>query len=87
MSSLVVQIERTAPRCNWWRAKGPRRRRPGRTSDSVNWSPFNTVHLPQTFQIVADEIQGHPCGGCRTELQSAEAVVAKRLEEARRHWT
>ncbi|MCH2341464.1 major capsid protein [Pseudomonas sp. NPDC047963] len=45
--------------------------------------PFNTVHLPQVFQILADEIQGIRAVGSRTELQSVQAVVARRVEKAR----
>lgn len=45
--------------------------------------PFNTVHLPETFTIHADEIQGIRAFGSRTELQSAEAVVAARVRKCR----
>jgi hypothetical protein len=46
--------------------------------------PFNTVHLPQRFTIKADEIQGIRAFGQRTELQSVQDVVNKRLAKARR---
>lgn len=45
--------------------------------------PFNTIHLPQTFTIYADEIQGIRAFGSRTELQSAQAVVEARIRKAR----
>lgn len=45
--------------------------------------PVNCVHLPQEFTIYADEIQGIRAFGSRTELQSAQAVVAARVEKAR----
>lgn len=45
--------------------------------------PFNAVHLPQTFQILADEIQGIRAFGSRTELQGVQAVVAARIQKAR----
>ncbi|OLY76446.1 major capsid protein E [Pseudomonas sp. ATCC PTA-122608] len=46
--------------------------------------PFNTVHLPERFAIKADEIQGIRAFGSRTELQSVQDVVNKRLAKARR---
>lgn len=46
--------------------------------------PFNTVHLPERFTIKADEIQGIRAFGARTELQSVQDVVNKRLAKARR---
>ncbi|NUU35140.1 major capsid protein [Pseudomonas sp. C2B4] len=49
-----------------------------------NLIPFNTVHLPQRFTIKADEIQGIRAFGTRTELQSVQDVVNKRLAKARR---
>jgi hypothetical protein len=45
--------------------------------------PFNSVHLPETFTILADEIQGIRAFGSRTELQGVQAVVNQRLEKAR----
>ncbi|MFJ4193953.1 major capsid protein [Pseudomonas sp. NPDC089534] len=46
--------------------------------------PFNTVHLPERFTIKADEIQGIRAFGSRTELQSVQDVVNRRLAKARR---
>lgn len=40
--------------------------------------PFNCVHLPQTFTILADEIQGIRAFGSRTELQAVQDVVNAR---------
>lgn len=48
-----------------------------------NLIPFNTVHLPQRFAIKADEIQGIRAG-TRSELQSVQDVVNKRLAKCRR---
>lgn len=45
--------------------------------------PFNTIHLPETFTIYADEIQGIRAFGSRTELQSAQAVVEARIRKSR----
>ena len=45
--------------------------------------PFNCVHLPQAFAIMADEIQGIRAFGSRTELQGVQDVVAARQEKAR----
>lgn len=53
-------------------------------ADKRQLIPFNTVHLPQVFQILADEIQGIRTVGSMTELQGVEAVVARRVEKARR---
>lgn len=53
-------------------------------ADKRQLIPFNTVHLPQVFQILADEIQGIRAVGSMTELQGVEAVVARRVEKARR---
>ncbi|MBX8469740.1 major capsid protein [Pseudomonas sp. RIT778] len=49
-----------------------------------NLIPFNTVHLPERFTIKADEIQGIRAFGTRTELQSVQDVVNRRLAKARR---
>jgi len=61
----------------------------GTTGHIVNGSkrillPFNTVHLPETFTIRADEIQGIRAFGSQTELQAVQDVVNKRLAKARR---
>ncbi|MGE6790887.1 major capsid protein [Pseudomonas guineae] len=53
-------------------------------ADKRQLIPFNTVHLPQIFQILADEIQGIRAVGSMTELQAVEAVVARRVDKARR---
>lgn len=44
--------------------------------------PFNSVHLPQTFTILADEIQGIRAFGSRTELQAVQDVVNARFTPA-----
>lgn len=49
-----------------------------------NLIPFNTVHLPERFAIKADEIQGIRAFGTRSELQSVQDVVNKRLAKCRR---
>lgn len=41
--------------------------------------PFNCVHLPQQFTILADEIQGIRAFGSRTELQAVQDVVNARF--------
>lgn len=46
--------------------------------------PFTTIHLPQTFTILADSIQGIRGYGSRTELQAVQDVVNARLMKARR---
>jgi len=46
--------------------------------------PFNAGHLPQTFTITADEIQGIRAYGSRTELQGVQDVVNARIEKARK---
>ena len=53
-------------------------------ADKRRMVPFNNVHLPQTFQVLADEIQGIRAVGSRTELQGVQDVVTARLEKARR---
>jgi len=45
--------------------------------------PFNTVHLPQRSTMLADEIQGIRAFGSQSELESAEARVAKYLAKHR----
>lgn len=45
--------------------------------------PFNNVHLPQQFTIMADEIQGIRAFGSRTELQGVQDVVNARIGKAR----
>lgn len=53
-------------------------------ADKRNLIPFNTVHLPETFTILADEIQGIRAVGSITELQSAERVVQRRLDKCQK---
>ncbi|AZC49689.1 major capsid protein [Pseudomonas chlororaphis] len=53
-------------------------------SSKRNLIPFNTIHLPQTFSIKADEIQGIRAFGTRSELQAVQDVVNKRLAKCRR---
>lgn len=53
-------------------------------ADKRQLIPFNTVHLPQRFQILADEIQGIRAVGSMTELQAVQSVVNRRIEKARR---
>lgn len=55
----------------------------GVVADKRQLIPFNTVHLPQNFSILADEIQNIRAVGSQTELQQAEAVVARRLNKSR----
>lgn len=45
--------------------------------------PFNCVHLPQEFTILADQIQGIRAFGSRTELQGVQDVVNARANKAR----
>lgn len=53
-------------------------------ADKRQLIPFNTVHLPQVFQILADEIQGIRAVGSLTELEVAQRVVQKRLDKAQK---
>lgn len=46
--------------------------------------PFNTVHLPQRFTILADEIQNIRTFGSQSEMQAVQDVVNKRLAKVRR---
>ncbi|NBB09546.1 major capsid protein [Pseudomonas sp. SLFW] len=46
--------------------------------------PFNTVHLPQRFTILADEIQNIRAFGSQSEMQAVQDVVNKRLAKVRR---
>ncbi len=82
--SLVVQIEKDGTTLKLVEAKARGGVGQAVIADKRQLIPFNTVHLPQVFQILADEIQGIRAVGSRTELQGAEAVVARRLEKARR---
>lgn len=84
VSSTVVQIEKDGMTLQLVEAKP--RGAPGQIviADKRSLIPFNTVHLPQVFQILADEIQNIRAVGSRTELQSAQSVVARRLEKCRR---
>ena len=51
-------------------------------ADKRQLIPFNTVHLPQTFKVLADEIQGIRAVGSTTELQQAQRVIERRLNKA-----
>jgi hypothetical protein len=46
--------------------------------------PFNTLHLPQTSTIMADEIQGLRAFGSETEVEAVANYVAKRQAKHRR---
>jgi hypothetical protein len=46
--------------------------------------PFNTVHLPQRFTILADEIQNIRTFGSQSEMQAVQDVVNNRLAKVRR---
>lgn len=83
-NSAVVQIEKDGTTLHLVEARP--RGAPGMAviADKRSLIPFNTVHLPQVFQILADEIQSIRAVGSLTELQSVQAVVARRLEKARR---
>ena len=84
VSTLTVQIEKDGDKL----ALVPAGER-GTSGFVVNGSkrillPFNTVHLPQTFSITADQIQGIRAFGTQTELQAVQDVVNARLLKARR---
>lgn len=84
VASTVVQIEKDG--MSLALVKAAPRGGPGQavTGDKRSLIPFNTIHLPQTFQILADEIQGIRAVGSLTELMQVQAYVARRIEKARR---
>lgn len=84
VSNTVVQIEKDGMTLALVEAKP--RGAPGQAviGDKRSLIPFNTVHLPQVFQILADEIQGIRAVGSLTELMQVQAYVARRIEKARR---
>ncbi|MGE8501683.1 MAG: major capsid protein [Pseudomonas sp.] len=84
VSSTVVQIEKDGMTLALVESKP--RGAPGQVviGDKRSLIPFNTVHLPQVFQILADEIQGIRAVGSLTELMQVQAYVARRIEKARR---
>lgn len=84
VASTVVQIEKDGMTLAL--VKAAPRGAPGQavTGDKRSLIPFNTVHLPQTFNILADEIQGIRAVGSLTELMQVQAYVARRIEKARR---
>lgn len=46
--------------------------------------PFNTLHLPTTGKVRADEVQNIRAFGSETEVQTVEALVNKLLQKMRR---
>lgn len=84
VNGTVVQIEKDGTTLAL--VKAAPRGAPGQavTGDKRSQIPFNTVHLPQVFQILADEIQGIRAVGSLTELMQVQAYVARRVEKARR---
>ena len=84
VASTVVQIEKDG--MSLALVKAAPRGAPGQavTGDKRSLIPLNTIHLPQTFQILADEIQGIRAVGSLTELMQVQAYVARRIEKARR---
>lgn len=83
VTGTVVQIEKDGMTLQLVKA-APR----GSTGQVVTGNkrdliPFNTVHLPETFQILADEIQGIRASGSLTELMQVQAYVNKRIVKAR----
>lgn len=82
--STVVQIEKDGMALQLVGAKPRGATGMAVIADKRSLIPFNTVHLPQVFQILADEIQSIRAVGSMTELQNVQSVVAKRIEKARR---
>ncbi|SDH49447.1 major capsid protein [Pseudomonas panipatensis] len=74
-SGTTLQLVPSAPRGSGGQAV---------IADKRKLIPFNTVHLPQPFTILADEIQGIRAFGSRTELMGVQDVVNARLDKARR---
>jgi hypothetical protein len=77
VSTTVVQIEYDGQTLGLVAAK-PR----GGVGQAVTLAgrkliPFNTIHLPQRSTMLADEIQGIRAFGSQSELEVAEARVAK----------
>lgn len=83
-ASIVQQIEKDGMTLQLVEAKPRGSGGQAVIADKRRLVPFNNVHLPQTFQILADEIQGIRAVGSRTELQGVQDVVSARLEKARR---
>lgn len=52
--------------------------------DARSMIPFNTLHLPQSSTIMADEIQGLRAFGSETEVEAVASYVAKRQAKHRR---
>lgn len=84
VNSTVVQIEKDGMTLALVKAAPRGSAGQAVTGDKRNLIPFNTVHLPQTFQVLADEIQGIRAVGSLTELMQVQAYVNKRIEKARR---
>lgn len=59
---------------------GTPNRRPKR-----NMIPFNTIHLPQTGAVMADEVQNVRAFGSETEIQAVQNVVNDELSTMRRN--
>lgn len=55
------------------------------TTGRRNVRPFSTVHLPQTVQLMADEVQGLRAFGSETEEELATAQLNRKLAIARRN--
>jgi hypothetical protein len=53
-------------------------------ADKMDSIPFQTVHLPQTAGIMADEVQGVRAFGTESDVQMVEALVTKRQMKMRR---
>jgi hypothetical protein len=53
--------------------------------DKRRMIPFNTVHLPQSDAVIADEVQNVRAFGSETEVESVQTLVNKRLEKMRRN--
>ena len=84
--SMTTQVEIEADGDTLYLVPAKDRGAPGLvvTGSKRKLIPFNTIHLPQQFSILADEIQGIRAYGSRTEVQAAEDVVAARVRKARR---
>jgi hypothetical protein len=52
--------------------------------DKRTMIPFNTLHLPQTGAVMADEIQNVRAFGSETEVESVQTVVNRHLAKHRR---
>lgn len=84
VSTLTVAIEMQGNTLTLVQTKARGTRGPSKTVDRRNIRDFRTSHLPQTVNVMADEVQGLRAAGSETEVEVATRLLQRKMAVARR---